>query len=186
MSFKQMQSNSNSPRNFALCGGLMITLWTYEGRHVGNIKWSGMRSDLMNSLTASITADALAFIDSTDPRVIRLFDPATGKPLNNDIIKMRHEVKQIALSQHDYPGISERTIGIVDKNRDLYLNVLKKFGATEQPRKLAVMVQSIFWHSESPVLAVIRDGKLRIYYYPNVIYIDPTLLDFTWEDKDLP
>jgi intraflagellar transport protein 80 len=140
----------------------------------------------MNILTATMAVDALAFIDITDSRVIRLFDPTTGKSLNNDVIKMRHEIKQIALSQHDYPGISERTLAIVDKNRDLYLTMLKKFGAVDTPRKLAVMAQSIFWHTESPILAVIRDGKLRVYYYPNVIYIDPTLLDFTWEDKDLP
>jgi len=41
------------------------------------------------------------------------------------------------------------------------------------------MVQSLAWNDENNMLAVLTDGKLIIYYYPNVAYIDRYLLPRT-------
>ena len=46
------------------------------------------------------------------------------------------------------------------------------------------MVLSLAWNDENNTLAVMTDGKLLIFYYPNVAYIDQSLLSKTTSEKD--
>jgi len=46
------------------------------------------------------------------------------------------------------------------------------------------MVQSLAWNDENNMLAALTDGKLNIYYYPNVAYVDRSLLPRTVYERD--
>jgi intraflagellar transport protein 80 len=46
------------------------------------------------------------------------------------------------------------------------------------------MVQSLAWNDENNTLAVMTDGKLIVFFYPNVAYIDRSLLSRTTFEKD--
>jgi hypothetical protein len=162
---------------------MFVSVWSYEGKQVATIKWGGMRAEMMNKENATVSNDVIAFIDHADPKIIRVFDPSSGKPLSD--IKMKTEIKHIALARDNYPGTTERQLAILDVNLDLYTVVIRKFGSPADPQRLTTMVSSIMWHNEAPMIAVIKDGRLRIYYFPLILYIDGALLDFTWEDRDL-
>ncbi|CAL8073886.1 unnamed protein product [Orchesella dallaii] len=111
-----------------------------------------------------------------------MFDPRSGK--QEQEIKIKPGAKIIALSREEYPGSTDRTLAILDKNNDLSIMVVKKYGSPSESKLLATMISTIMWHREAPMLACIKDGMLRIYYYPHILYLDTTLLDFTWEDRE--
>jgi len=46
------------------------------------------------------------------------------------------------------------------------------------------MVQSLAWNDENNMLAALTDGKLIVFYYPNVTYIDRYLLPRTIYERD--
>jgi len=46
------------------------------------------------------------------------------------------------------------------------------------------MVQSLAWNDENNMLAALTDGKLIIFYYPNVAYVDRYLLPRTIHECD--
>jgi len=46
------------------------------------------------------------------------------------------------------------------------------------------MVQSLAWNDENNMLAALTDGKLIVFYYPNVAYIDKYLLPRTVYECD--
>lgn len=177
-----IQIHLDFPSHFALCGGVIVSIWGYDGRPVSNIRWPGMKLEFLSHEAATMSGESIAFIDQTDSRIIRMFDPATGK--QDQEIKIKHGAKIIALSREEYPGTTERTLAILDKNNDLSVMGVKKYGAPSERKLLATMISTIMWHREAPMLACIRDGMLRIYYYPQILYIDTTLLDFTWEDRE--
>ena len=47
-----------------------------------------------------------------------------------------------------------------------------------------MMVQSLAWNDENNMLAALTDGKLLIFYYPNVAYVDKYLLPRTIYERD--
>jgi len=141
-----------------------------------------MRPDLITSKTGTIATDMAAFIDQSDGRLIRVFDPLTGKSFPE--IRMTYEAKQIGFARNDYPGTTDRLLLVVDKNMDLHVVLAKKFGAVPVPKRLANQVVHAMWHLEAPMFACVREGKLRLHYFPLVAFIDRSLLDFTFEEKD--
>jgi len=46
------------------------------------------------------------------------------------------------------------------------------------------MVQSLAWNDENNMLAALTDGKLIVFYYPNVTYVDRYLLPRTIYERD--
>ena len=46
------------------------------------------------------------------------------------------------------------------------------------------MVQSLMWNSDTNMLAAFADGKLTVWFYPNVIYVDRDLLQKTVAHRD--
>lgn len=67
----------------------------------------------------------------------------------------------------------ERKIAFVDVNRDLYLAPIHK---SDKSAKLGVICDSFIWHDKFDILSSISDSKLQTYFYPNVVYIDKSLL----------
>ena len=46
------------------------------------------------------------------------------------------------------------------------------------------MVQSLAWNDENNMLGALTDGKLIVFYYPNVTYVDRYLLPRTVYERD--
>ena len=150
---------------------------------MAHIKWPGMQVEMLNARTATIADDMLAFIDQVDRKLIRVYDPQNGKQLQE--IRMKTDVIEASLAQTDIFGPAERLMAIIDRSYDLHLVVVKRAGKVEPSKKLGMMIHSMVWHSEAALLAVIRDSKLRIFYFPQILYVEESILDSTWEDKDL-
>ena len=60
-----------------------FNIYNYEGRLVSSPKQSGLRIEFLNKRHLSISHDVLALIDPMAPKIVRLFDCASGKPLQN-------------------------------------------------------------------------------------------------------
>lgn len=75
----------------------------------------------------------------------------------------------------------ERKIAFVDVNRDLYLAPIHK---SDKSAKLGVICDSFIWHDKFDILSSISDSKLQTYFYPNVVYIDKSLLEATVNSKE--
>merc|ERR1712072_272861 len=46
------------------------------------------------------------------------------------------------------------------------------------------MVDTFMWHAKTDMLAAVMDGKLCIWYYPNVVFVDPDLVTTTKSVRD--
>lgn len=67
----------------------------------------------------------------------------------------------------------ERKIAFMDVNRDLYLAPIHK---SDKNAKLGAICDSFIWHDKFDILTSISDSKLQTYFYPNVVYVDKSLL----------
>ena len=89
---------------------------------------------------------------------------------------------EVALNQTGLPN--ERKLAFIDRNHDLYLTSVRKFGGSLVPGKLGVMVQSMLWAADCPMLAAMQETKFTIWYYPAIIYVDKALLGQTLVERD--
>ncbi|GAA6078229.1 intraflagellar transport protein 80 homolog, partial [Tachysurus ichikawai] len=69
--------------HFLLVDGGGIYVYSYEGRLVSTPKFQGMRTDILNAQTVSLSNDTIAVRDKTDEKVVYLFDAQTGKPIGD-------------------------------------------------------------------------------------------------------
>ncbi|XP_013386357.1 intraflagellar transport protein 80 homolog isoform X2 [Lingula anatina] len=170
-------------KHFLLADNVGVHVYSYEGRLVCSPKFQGMRTDVLNAQTVTISNDTVAIRDKTDEKVIHLFEATTGKPLGDGKpITHKLEVMEIALDQCG-PS-NERRLAIIDKNRDLYLTSVRTFGTERKTVKLGTMILSQVWNDNSNMLAAMADGKFTVWYYPNVAYVDRDLLPKTVCEKD--
>lgn len=56
-------------------------IWTYEGRHVSNPRFQNLRAEYLSGRAISLSEDAVAILDRTSPKCIRVCDVSTGRPL---------------------------------------------------------------------------------------------------------
>jgi len=156
---------------------LGIRIWSYEGRLLSNPKFPGLRPEFLNRQTVSLANDALAIVDRTNPKSVRMFDVVTGKDLSDPVIHQL-DIMEISLAQ---AGLgSERKLVLIDRNRDLYITPVHR----SQLVKLGSMVDTVMWQPKSDMLTGVMDGKLVIWYYPNVVYVDPDLVSMTKSISD--
>ncbi|XP_014740018.1 PREDICTED: intraflagellar transport protein 80 homolog [Sturnus vulgaris] len=170
-------------RHFLLVDGGGLYLYSYEGRLISSPKYPGMRTDILNSQTVSLSNDTLAVKDKADEKVIYIFDALSGKPLGDGKpLTHKTEIVEIALDQKGLT--SERKIAFIDKNRDLFITSVKRFGKEQKIVKIGTMVQSLAWNDTSNILCGIQDSKFTVWYYPNTVYVDKDLLSKTLYEKD--
>lgn len=85
----------------------------------------------------------------------------------------------------DQKGLTnERKIAFIDKNRDLYITSVKRFGKEQKIVKIGTMVQTLAWNDTSNLLCGIQDTHFTVWYYPNTVYVDKDLLTKTLYEKD--
>eukprot|EP01062_Namystynia_karyoxenos_P073527 TRINITY_DN70329_c0_g1_i1.p1 TRINITY_DN70329_c0_g1~~TRINITY_DN70329_c0_g1_i1.p1 ORF type:complete len:771 (+),score=329.83 TRINITY_DN70329_c0_g1_i1:99-2411(+) len=151
-----------------------IQLYNYDGRSLSTVKAPVLRTASLNVQSLSLSNDTFAIKDASESKSVKVYDCSNGKPRSDINIVHHMEIAEVALSQ--YGDTKERKLSIVDRNRDLYI-------ATVQPKvqmhKLATMVSSVHWNSVSEVLVAIADGRLVVWYYPSVVFVDRDLLPKT-------
>ncbi|KAG8180211.1 hypothetical protein JTE90_016488 [Oedothorax gibbosus] len=174
-------------KHFLYVDGQGLYVYNYEGRPVSNPKWPGMRTDYLNEATVTLSNDTVAIRNKGDEKVIHIFDAVTGKYApDGKPFSHKMEVLEVALDQCG-PS-SNRKLAFVDKNKDLYiLHVRATPNSLKRTMKLGVMMHSIQWNDNSNMLSALQDGKLMIFYYPAVVFVDKNLLTMTCmlkEDSD--
>jgi intraflagellar transport protein 80 len=70
-------------------------------------------------------------------------------------------------------------LAIVDRQRELHLLHVTKRRCV----KLAANVDCCCWHDTAPLLAAIVDGVLTVWFWPEVVWVDPELLQETRHEK---
>lgn len=173
----------SSFRNFILCGHGGIASRAYDGRQLAQIKWPGMQNEMLNVRTTSLAEDMIALIDQSERRLIRVHDTHNGRLIHEE--RTTTEILEVGLAQNEMRGPTERQMAFIDKNGDLFLTILKRQGKAEVAKHLSTATVSILWHIEAPMLATVRENKVRIYYYPQILFLDETLLEDTVDEKDI-
>ncbi|XP_068810419.1 intraflagellar transport protein 80 homolog isoform X3 [Struthio camelus] len=170
-------------RHFLLIDGGGLYLYSYEGRLISSPKFPGMRTDVLNAQTVSLSNDTLAIKDQADGKVIYIFEALSGKLLGDGRpLTHKTEIVEIALDQKGLT--SERKIVFIDKNRDLHITSVKRFGKEQKIVKIGTMVHTLAWNDTSNILCGIQDTRFTVWYYPNTVYVDKDLLPKTLYEKD--
>lgn len=154
-----------------------IQIISYEGRPLSTIKFSGLRTEFLNHQTLSICRDAVCLVDPSQPKQIRVFDVHTGRPVGNPIV---HKLDLVRISLNQQGSGADRTIALLDKNKDLYLSKAMQSDRTE---KLGAMVDTYSWNDSTDMLIALIDEKLQIFIYPSVCFVDKDLLPKTLQSK---
>ena len=161
-----------------------IQVYTYEGRHVCNPRFQGLRTEFLNSSCISLSPDVLAVVDSSDVRKVRFFNAMNGNPIGSDLTHTA-DIIDVSLNQTGESG--GRRIAFTDRNRDMFVAcVATSVGASAASAaasmrsvKLSTMVDCCVWHAEVDVLCAVADQKLTTWYCPSAVFIDPDLLPLT-------
>ncbi|XP_048121196.1 intraflagellar transport protein 80 homolog [Alosa alosa] len=170
-------------RHFLLVDGGGVYVYSYEGRLVSSPKFPGMRTDILNAQSVSISNDTIAIRDKADEKLIYLFDAQTGKPLGDGkTLTHKIEVMEIALDQCG--PANDRRIALIDKNRDLYLSSVRRLAREHTIVKIGTMVKTIAWNDSVNILSGVQDSQFTIWYYPGAVFVDKDLLPKTLLLKD--
>ncbi|ELT91803.1 hypothetical protein CAPTEDRAFT_169559 [Capitella teleta] len=172
-----------SERHFLLVDNTSVYVYTYEGRMVCSPKFPGMRTDILNEQTVSLSDDTIAIRDKTDEKVIHMFELSTGKPLG-DGKPYIHKIEVMEVYLDQCGTATERRLAIVDKNRDLYLTQVRVYGKDRKTVKLSTMINSLLWNDETNMLAALSEGKLLVWFYPNASSVDKDLISRTTYERE--
>merc|ERR1712232_1322013 len=165
--------------HYALVDANGITVNSYEGRMLSQIKLGGMRMEYLSHQSLSLCRDSLAFVDPSSPKQIRVFDVLTGRAIGQPI-NHKLDITRVALNQHGTGA--DRKIAILDKNKDLYL--LKAMQSDRSgTQKLGSMVETFMWNESTDMLIALVDENLVVYIYPTVVFVDKDLLPKTLINK---
>lgn len=147
-----------------------ITIYNYSGALTSSPKYSGLRVEFLNKRYVTIGPDTISILDTSNPKIIRSFDIATGKPA---VVNVEHglEITDIILNQTENPA--ERKIAFVDINKDLFMSPVHK----PEVVKISSMVDTFLWNERNDILACVADGRLISWLFPNGIYIDRDLME---------
>lgn len=166
------------PYHFALVDVNGIQITSYEGRVLSTIKFPGLRTEFLNHSTLSVCRDTVCLVDPSQPKQVRVFDCFTGRPVGN-VIQHKLDIVKISLNQQG--AGADRTIAILDKNKDLCLTKAMQSG--DRFEKLGAMVDSFAWNDSTDMLIALADERLQVYIYPSVCFLDKDLLPKTLQTK---
>lgn len=124
----------------------------------------------MNQRHISLSADVLAVIDPSSPKLVKIFDIMSGKPTN---VPMEHSTEILEMDLNQVEMSSERKMCFIDSNRDMFLTMVHK----PEILKICNMVDSFQWNDNNDMLTALSDGKLKTWFYPNAIYVDRDLMN---------
>uniref|UniRef100_A0A8B9LBR6 Intraflagellar transport 80 homolog (Chlamydomonas) n=1 Tax=Astyanax mexicanus TaxID=7994 RepID=A0A8B9LBR6_ASTMX len=155
-------------RYFLLVDGGGIYVYSYEGRLVSTPKFAGMRTDILNAQSVSLSNDTIAVRDKTDEKVVYLFDAQTGKAIG-DGKPFSHKVI--------YTLKCQLKCHLLDKNTSHYI-------AAVFDVSYGTMVHTMAWNDSANILCGIQDTQFAVWYYPSAVFVDKDLLTKTIFTKD--
>ena len=160
-------------------------MYSYEGRKISSPMFPGIRVDFLDAKTLSLCGDAIAVLDYSDNKTVRIMDSNTGRAIGPGKFTHSMEIVEVRLSQAS--GSQTRLLACIDRARDLYLvPVTADSKDVRKPVKLQTMVDSVAWGDEADVLVTLTDGKMVTWYYPQVVWVDRDLMHATRESVDRP
>lgn len=112
-----------------------FNIYDYESNLISSPKYQGLRVEFLNKRSISLSSDVVAVIDTTNTKVIRIFEIATGKPMNVNI-ENSSEIIEMQLNQTEIAN--ERKLCFIDANRDMFITMVQK----PEIIKIASMVDS--------------------------------------------
>ena len=156
-----------------------FNIYSYEGKLISSPKYQGLRVEFLNKRHISLSSDILAVVDPSNPKTVKIFDIVSGKLMSNQV---DHSTEIIAMDLNQGAMASERKMGFIDSNKDLFLTLVHK--PDDVPQKISNMVDSFSWNDGNDMLAALSDGRLKCWYYPNAIYVDKDLMDKAMSIKE--
>ncbi|KAM4566832.1 intraflagellar transport protein 80 homolog [Odontesthes bonariensis] len=170
-------------KHFLLVDGAGLYTFSYEGRLISSPKFPGMRADILNAQSVSLSNDTIAIRDKSDEKVILFFEVLTGKALG-DGKPLTHKLEVVDIALDQCGPSTERKIALIDKNRDLYLTSVRHLGREPKICKIGSMVHCVAWNDSANILCGIQDNEFTVWYYPSVVFTDKELLPKTLLMKD--
>lgn len=194
-------------KHFAVLSPSGVTVYAYDGRKISQPRFHGLRAEFLSESALALSPDVVAIVDTADRKTVRLFDVITGKPLSPHAhLTHKADLVSISLNQSSKPE-TKRQLALIDVNGELHLFQLQggsSSGSSSSsssstgpssssnedsngsPRayKLQTQVDTAKWNEASETLCAVADGRLVVWYYPQIAYIDRDLLQRTISIKD--
>lgn len=205
-------SLQQSQRLFFLCDcAVGIQVFTYEGgKPQATIKPSAsLRPESLSSSILSLSNDTVAVRDPVDARRVLIYDPHTGRTVDDAVVEHSLEISELVLSQ--FGPQKDRKLAFIDRNRDLYITIVHARSSSSagsssgggssssggaassagpassssgRSVKIATMVSSVAWNDQTETLIAIADSRLVTWLYPSVVFVDRDLLQRTRSVRD--
>ena len=165
--------------------GLQII--SYEGRVVSTPRFQGLRSEYLTKEMVSLSPDTIAIIDTVDNKCIHILDASSSRAIG----KLVHGVEVVEVTLNQFTITQERLLAFADKNKDFYIAqcitspAVAGAASTFPVHKLLTHVESFLFNDETDVLVALADGRLHVWYYPAVPFVDKDLLPLTTTTSDV-
>ncbi|CAG2065344.1 unnamed protein product, partial [Timema podura] len=102
-------------RHFLLAEKASIYLYNYDCKLICSPRWAGMQPETLNLASISISNDTIAVRDQLDSKTRSLVD----------LPPLHHWVGVVEVTLNQAGSALERQIAVVDRNRDLYLALVR-------------------------------------------------------------
>ncbi|BBN11030.1 hypothetical protein Mp_5g08460 [Marchantia polymorpha subsp. ruderalis] len=158
----------------AFCG---LQLFTYEGRHLSNPKYQGLRAESLNDQIVSLSDDILAITDHSDNKTVIFLDASKGKQVGELV---RHTLEIVVISLSQMRSSTDQKLIFIDRNQDLYITPIFSVALF----KLATMIDDAIWNDSIDILAAVSNQKMIVLYYPHAAYVDKDLLKYVKLTKE--
>ena len=70
---------------FLMVDNAGLTVYSYEGRTISTPRFTGMRPEVCNERTVSLSNECLVLVDHSDAKLVRVLETTTGKELSKPI-----------------------------------------------------------------------------------------------------
>lgn len=92
-------------RSAPSCTRLQKQVWTYEGRQVSSPRFQNLRADYLSSRAISLSEDAVAILDRSAPKSVRVCDVVTGRPLSDGMAaEVEHDCEVVRSNKRAVRG----------------------------------------------------------------------------------
>uniref|UniRef100_A0A8C7L7T0 Intraflagellar transport 80 homolog (Chlamydomonas) n=1 Tax=Oncorhynchus kisutch TaxID=8019 RepID=A0A8C7L7T0_ONCKI len=170
-------------KHFLLVDGTGVYVFSYEGRLISTPRFPGMRTDILNAQSVSLSNDTIAIRDKSDEK--GEWNASRAVPsLPQYQTSLSTQWGEICIALDQCGPSSDRKIAVIDKNRDLYLTAVHRLYREHNICKIGTMVHTMAWNDSANILCGIQDTQFTVWHYPSAVFTDKDLLPKTLYMKD--
>jgi intraflagellar transport protein 80 len=147
-----------------------VRVFDYDGRVVSTPRAAGLSAEHLNARTLALSDDTIAAVDRTRPGCVLFFDVHTGKQMGD---ALEHTADISAVSLDTRGPATGRLCSLLDANGDLTITPVHR----PEPVRLASTVTTAAWCDATGMLAALADGRVTVWVYPGVVYVDADLVE---------